>query len=326
MKNYSNLRRSCFHIFLLITALLSINGCKLVELQSKWLDREIIIDGNGIDWKDYPFFYDEKTRSNIGLYNDDTSLYLCFQTMDEKIQKQILDNGLYVWFNQTGKKDKERALCFPERGDSRRPGGPPPGMPGGLPDIPSDRSADISGFPKGKADDPGRHPTRSFPQGSTPAERVSMLFSEDDGGYNCSLEWAAKKGIEIKYNIDEQERLIYELKIPVVGNDSTIFVAKASESNQIGIGFMTAKSKMGDPPRGEMMGPGVSMGGPPGGGMGGPGGDMGVPDGGPGGPGGGRGGTPREGMKGPGGGAGIKAGALKIWTNVTLASKVLNIQ
>ena len=102
----------------------------------------------------------------------------------------------------------------------------------------------------------------------------------------------------MKYNIDDRNRFIYELKMPLVDTDRTAFIVKASETNQIGMGFMTAKMKKrgysGDMDR--RGGPGCAMGG----GM----------------PGGGVGGGPMR-----GGEEGKSGNSIEIWTTVTLASK-----
>jgi hypothetical protein len=83
-------------LFMIILVVL-LNGCKEpVELQSKWLDRRIVIDGDDIDWSNYPYFYDKKTQSCLGLYNDSENIYIHFQTMDRDIQKQIERMGLTI--------------------------------------------------------------------------------------------------------------------------------------------------------------------------------------------------------------------------------------
>lgn len=277
-------------IVFLMVSLLFLNGCNdPVDLQSKWLDKEIVIDADDNDWKDYPFLYDEKTRSLIGFYNDDKNLYVCFQTMDKDIQRQLISQGLYIWFNKTGGKEKELALCFPEGGGFGGLGGPggPPDMSSGMPGSPPD----MSGTQGGRSEDRNMPPKRPFPQGSTPDARLKILTSEDDEGYVCSLEKGARLGIEVRYTIDHRNRFIYELKMPFVETDKTAFVAEASASNQIGMGFMTAKMEKGGPPGG--MGEG----------------DM-ERDG--------------RGGGGPGGGMGSKGESLKIWINVTLASSPVN--
>jgi len=223
--------------------------------------------------------------------------------MDEKIQREILSQGLYIWFNKTGGKEKDLALCFPAGGGFGGPGGPggSPDRSRGMPGPPPDMSSEISG-PSGDIPERGSmSDRRPFLRGATPDSKLKIMTSADDRGYVCSMERAARMGIEVKYRIDQSNRFIYELKMPLVENDETAFIAEASAANQIGIGFMTLKVG-GKTPSGDRGGigggrPGEEVGG---GMRGGPGGGMGG---------------------GPGGGKGSKAGALEIWTNVTLASK-----
>jgi hypothetical protein len=214
MSNYKTVRGISF-LFLIILFLF-INGCKEpVEFQSKWLDRKIVIDANDEDWANYPFFYDEKSSSRMGMYNDDKNLYIYFQTTDTDIQQRITGQGLFLWFNKTGKKDKELALCFPSK--------------------------------------------RMFPQGAAPDEELKILSSEKDKGYKCNLEKAKNLGIEVMYTIDDSSRFVYELKMPIVETANTAFVIEASETNVIGLGFITGEAK-GKHHHGEMEREGMKRG------------------------------------------------------------------
>jgi hypothetical protein len=293
-------------IFFLMSSLLFLNGCKEpVDLQSRWLDKEIVIDANDIDWQDYPLFYDEKTRSCIGVYNDDANLYLCFQTMDEDIQRQLLSQGLFVWFNKTGGKDKELCVCFPTGGRSNGPGGPP-GRLSDMPGPPTDRPSGDRNMP------PGRPVGRD----SDTIEEIRLFTSDKDEGRPYTFQEAANLGIFARYMVDQRKRFIYELKIHLAESDKATYATVASAANKIGIGFMTAKStnrsKAGGMDREGMGGGDTRGGGRPGDDMGG----RGMPGGGMGG-----GGMPGGGMP---GGMGRSGDLLEIWTNVTLASNPFN--
>jgi hypothetical protein len=293
---------SCILIFLL-TPFLLLNGCKKpVDLNSKWIDREIVIDADDYDWKDYPFYYDEKTRSCIGLYNDNENLYICFQTMDEDVQRQITGQGLEVWFNQNGDKEKQLGIGYPV---GRQPGGPggPMDKSSGMPGPPPDRSSDMPGQPSEmESGDKKMPPKRTFGQGPDSVKALEILPSEDVTGYLYNFQRAAKIGIHARCTIDERGRFVYELKMPLMKTEKTPFAIATSAVRNIGIGFMTVEVK-------NRSGGGMGKGGRPGGGR--PGGGM---------PGGGRPGGGMDG--GPGGGVGGRGGDLEIWTNVTLASNL----
>lgn len=74
MAQYNKVKGISF-LFLIILVVF-FNGCKEpVAFQSKWLDKKIVIDAEDKDWDNYPFFYDEKTQSCLGLYNDSENIY-----------------------------------------------------------------------------------------------------------------------------------------------------------------------------------------------------------------------------------------------------------
>lgn len=288
----------------LVIFLMFFTGCKdPVNIQSKWLDRKITVDASDTDWINYPFYYDEKTRSCVGMYNDDKNLYVCFQTMDQDLQRQILSQGFTVWFNKTGKKKKELGIHFPTRGRFPGPGGPPDrsGDMAGHPSYDSPERPDPhSGMPPGENNTP---PGRQFQQVSAPDSELEILSSDSDEGYVSNPERIAGLGINVSYRIDDRGRFIYELKIPFVETDKTAFIAEASASNNIGVGFLTSGTR--DMDRGDRGRGGMDRGGMGGGGM--PRDGM---------PGGGQGGGPMH-----GGERGKSGKALEIWINVTLASK-----
>jgi hypothetical protein len=140
------------------------------------------------------------------------------------------------------------------------------------------------------------------PRGPIMDAMLKIMTGEEDEGYACNLEKAAKMGIEVKSKIDDKNRFIYELKMPFVEKENTAFFITPSALNQIGMGIMTEGMKRGGPPQG-MGGGGIDRGGrgPMGGGMGGMGG--------------GKGG----GLGGPMGGS--DKGSLEIWFKITLAPK-----
>lgn len=298
--------------FSLISFLL-MDGCRKPEnLQSKWLGREIVIDGNDSDWRDYSFFYDDKTRSCIGVYNDDANLYLCLQTMDENIQRQILTRGLFVWFNRTGGNNKELGICFPT---ARRLTGPGdfPGRPSGMHGTPLERQPDMSGLHAGMASGDRKMPPGQ-PQGRVPdvIEEIRLFTSDKDEGWPYTLQEAANLGIFTRYTLDQRKRFIYELKIHLAQGAEFVYGAVTSEANTIGIGFTTTRSTdrslsggmgRGDMGRGGMGRENMPVDNFSGEGMGGRGMS-----------GGGR----------PGGDMGRSEDSLDVWINVTLAANPIN--
>lgn len=82
-------------------------SCKVTsEIKSKWLDREIKIDGVGSEWIDCILYYSKETRCLVGIYNDDKNLYIKISTRGRDLQRMFSRSGFSVWFNGSGKKIK----------------------------------------------------------------------------------------------------------------------------------------------------------------------------------------------------------------------------
>ncbi len=299
----------------LIFIIVLLSGCReQISTQSRWLDRVIVIDAKDTDWIDYPYYYDKKTSSSIGLYNDDKNLFIYLQTSDKDIQRRILGQGLFVWFNKTGKKDKELALNFPSGRRFGRFEGTPPDAGSGKPNPPPDMSSGRGVTAFHVPDESDASFRDKVLQGSKKDEELRILSSEKDEGYKCTLERAKELGIEVRYAVDDMGMFIYELKMPVVETEITAFIAEASETNNLGMGFLSGMARempnldymdMGDIDRGPRDDGGIQGDRTQGGGMGG-----GMPG--------------RGGMRGgPMNGGEMEKGGknFEIWINVTLASK-----
>ena len=295
------MKKTCVYFCLLgFAAMVLLAGCNEPRLKSKWLDREITIDGIDSEWEDCRLYYDEDTRTSLGIYNDEEYLYLSFSTADRLLQRKILGQGLYTWFNPKGNTAKEVGILFPT------------GMMGKFTPGRGDRE---DGEDFGENGRPG---------GQSILLRRNLEMSSPDieihipgKGYenNILLAEIASLGLdaELKHHGD---RLAYELKIPLLDNDSMPDIVVAAGSGQIGIGFVTKefdrkRGKFGGGHGGRdggMGGPG-GKGGGRGGGMGGIGGGMGGPNR----KGGGFGGSDRSGMKG-------QLKVYELWIQVELAS------
>jgi len=293
---------------LIVTAVL-LSGCNEPRLESKWRDREITIDGFDSEWEDCRLYYDEDTRTRLGIYNDGQHLYLCLSTADEMLQRKVIGQGLYTWFNPRGNRDRAVGILFPtgtlgkfipgrdDWGRRREKGG----------GRGSDRRPEE---PPGEDGEPG--------EDSAPLPSPSLMSSPDleihipgkNYDTNILLEEIGGFGIEAQL-AHHGDRLVYELKVPLVENGLMPDITVGTRTGRIGIGFVTKGFD-----RKEMRGRS------PGGGRRGPGG--------PGGRGRGRdGGTERPGGKGRGpGGPGLDEmkemfKVYQLWTKVELASPPL---
>jgi hypothetical protein len=293
-------------------------GCMESKLESGWLDRVITIDGKAPEWAGREAYFDETNGLKIGFSNDAHYLYVYMSTWNQRTQRQILMNGLTVWFDATGGKGETFGVNYPMK---RSGPGMRESMPGARESMPGTRemSRDAS------AETP-RDMQKML--GSLVRDARGELAIVGPGGEPLASLAATDSGsTDIEAMIDIANRtLIYELKLPLAPTEGTPYAINAAPGKTIGIGFKVGTMELGQMKRpegssseGTGEGPGGGEGGFPGGG----GGGGGFPGGGGGGGGfpggGGGGGFPGGGMGGPGAMPG-RMQPFELWTKVRLAA------
>jgi hypothetical protein len=252
-------------IALTITVFLAVivsSGCgtKALEMESKWCDREILIDGKNREW-DGGITYIDDPNVAIGQFNDDTYLYLQLSSWDKEIVSHVIRSGITVWFDPEGGKKKSIGIHYPIRFEPK--------------DGPSDAE-----FEKPTMDERPDMLSTRYSQ----MQVIEILPGEDKEGIRLPVAEAETAGVSVAIGFDKRT-LVYELRIPLVRDGDHPFaigldpseLSKGEQSKTIGVGIETAeldmsefKEKMGEPPGGEegMSGgmPGGPGGGPPGGG------------------------------------------------------------
>jgi hypothetical protein len=299
--------------------LVSFCGCKNPEVTSLWLDRAIVIDGSDAEWENSKLYIEEANLS-LGLFNDADNLYLCLVTAERRTQRRIMGQGFTVWFDAKGGKDKSFGIHFPLGRMERMPNERPPSEDSEA--LPESESIEPD-TPDKQRGNPGIGPDESlFDRVQTEMEILGP--GKED---RLKLPLDGKEGIEVKTGF-ANERLVYELKVPLVRSEKTPYAVGVGSVNSVSIGFETSefnKSRM------RMPGRQGGHGAPPGGGMDEGGMDGGSGGGGFGGMGGGppgRGGMGRRGggSGGPPGGGTITSTPLKLWLNVAVAMENPAIQ
>lgn len=311
-------------VVILILCAGSLAGCRGLEVNSVLRSGEVSIDGVPAEWQGLTT-YVENPNSAIGVMNDDQYLYVCFSTPVKSLAAQVLRQGLTVWFDVGGGKDKgfgvhcpmgalppmadsmrtrERAGSPGTQGTARAPA--TPGAPGASREMPGGGMAGEGTVLRGFDD---------------ATERIEIIGPGKDE--RVVLPSSEGQGIEVKMG-NQAGRLIYELKVPLRVSEThhhAIGVEVAGpKASVVGIGLETPAVEteaLGQPPeRGEM--PGGMGGRMPGGGEPGEGGGA---EGG-GGPGGGPGSGPggMGGRGGPHSGQGEDAKGFEIWCRAKLAS------
>lgn len=73
----------------------------------------IKIDGNAKEWGDSLRFYDEKSKINYAIANDNDNLYVAVRIGDRTDQVRVLHAGLTLSIDTRGRKKETFALTFP---------------------------------------------------------------------------------------------------------------------------------------------------------------------------------------------------------------------
>ncbi len=88
------------------------SGCNQPELKGGWADREIRIDGDLADWGGEGSWFDNE-RVTVGACNDDHFLYLMLSSPDPTFLRHVVAQGLTVWIDPRGGKDKALGIRYP---------------------------------------------------------------------------------------------------------------------------------------------------------------------------------------------------------------------
>jgi hypothetical protein len=220
---------------------------KRVSTDSHWRTTDITIDGVPTDWTGPLVPFNDQPVS-IAAANDRDFLYLVLTTSDQSARRQIMRQGLVVWFDPSGGDKKHFGIKFPVGG------GGPEGMRGGHRSYGGASSQDQS-----QGDDRQQPPPDTQ---NEPPNRLEIFGPGKDDARSFTADRAP--GIEVK--VGQAEGLLtYELKVPIASNDSHPYALNAKPGSAIGVGLETPKMEM---PAGGGRGPG-GYGGGGGGGRGG---------------------------------------------------------
>lgn len=274
-------------LVLIVTMLCHLAWAK-PRLDSYWRKADITVDGKNLEWQG-TLGAIEKAALEIGLLNDDDSLYLSLSFPERRQMMRILMGGMVVWFEPEGGKKKKLGVRFPI------------GLRA-MQEESVDREVSANQPPQGSPD-----------REDINARLVEMLKLMEIilDGEKMRLPSREVPGIRAGVRAGESG-LFYERKVPLRASQDYPYAIGVLPNRVVGLGLEApqgGRSQGGNRPRGMGTG-GGSMAGP---GIDGDDGEDGMSGGGlnPGGLGGGRsGGTRRP----------PQMEGLKIWLEVNLAS------
>lgn len=230
---------------LILTLSLLHSGCSTLQLESTWKDRDITLDGKGGDWLGAKYYFEDSGVS-VGLINDGKYLYVSMMTENPMLRTQIMRQGLIVWLDPRGGKNKTFGIKFPL------------GRQGGEQDEEETDS-------RAMMDEIAREELMQRLQESM--TELEVLGPDDEVLGRMDIE--NTKGIEVQMR-NAGGTFVYELMVPLATSEEYPFALGAEPGDVIGVGFLSPKMQMRRPSgvRGGGRIPGGGGGMPPGGGGG----------------------------------------------------------
>ena len=275
------------------------------SVSSTWLTQAIPIDGSGNGWTGFSTLSDKPPLS-VAAANDGQFLYLAIRTSDPGTRRMIERQGLIVWIDAKGKKDKKFGLHYPEAAEMPAPGDGRSGRPGG---AGGGGYGGRGGYAGGQPPQEGQPQTQGpppDPQTDGRWQHMEIVGPGKNDKRDLMLDHVP--GIQVKVG-DQEGVLTYELRVPLQATSDAPYAIGVQPGAVIGLGLETPKIERPRRPGGFGGGFGGRGGGTAGGGMGGMGGGR-------------RGGFGGEGGGGEGGQSGgrMRMEPLKLWATVTLAT------
>lgn len=213
-------------VLLLFTLFLP--ACKTLELNSRWRDTEVTIDGNASEWEGKLSSLEDRDV-RFGVVNDSRDLYFCLVTADRDLQRQIMRAGLTLWFDRKAGEDKTFGIRFP------------------LPQFTANEGE--------RRERPFDRPPDSTMEFRPPlSSEVEVFGPEEHKSQHMTL--METGGIDVRLGYTHNT-LVYEAKIPLTDYGPTPFAIGTQPGSTIGIGIETmsrgaAERGSGRPPRGAM--------------------------------------------------------------------------
>ena len=88
-------------------------GCTKTIYPTAYQTTPVTVDGDLKDWNLPLQYYDEESRLNYSLSNDEQNLYICVRAVDQQSQLKMIHAGFNVWIDTTGKRNQTVGIRFP---------------------------------------------------------------------------------------------------------------------------------------------------------------------------------------------------------------------
>ncbi len=198
-------------LFIIFLSISSLVGCEKLEIESKWCENEIIIDGLIKDWGDKLEYIEDKNIF-IGLANDENYLYMCFIVpADNTLKRRITMQGLNIWFDNEIGKNKHFGIHYPI-GMLNMNMSPSPLM--------------------------GEDRTENFGLYGEDFEemisQIEILYSDEENNYTDYI--FNIDGIDVEF-FNSAKNILCEFKIPLISTDKHLYAIETKAGEKISLCF-----------------------------------------------------------------------------------------
>jgi hypothetical protein len=228
---------------ILLFSLLQV-GCTTYEIDSIWRSEEITIDGNSSDWMG-KLIYIEDANVSVGIQNDEDNLYLCLVAENQFIRAQMMSQGMTLWIDPAGGKEKVLGIRYPIGNQSMR----------------------MKRQPMSPEEDREARRERLQKAMTEATAELEIIGPGESNIKRLAIDKA--NGIEVAFQ-PSSGVTVYELKVPLLPNEQQPFAVGTQAGNTFGMGLEIPKmdrSAMKGARQGGMGGRRPGGGGMPGGGQ-----------------------------------------------------------
>src|SRR5580698_2665184 len=101
--------------FVIVLSIISVSCSHKLAPEGHFQTNPVVADGNTDDWTLPLRFSNEKFTYQYNVTNDNKNIYICVLSKDYQTQRRILKNGMTVYFDPKGEKNKTIDISFPLR-------------------------------------------------------------------------------------------------------------------------------------------------------------------------------------------------------------------
>ena len=225
--------------FLPVLSFTILSGCNRPDLISAWRDHEIVINGKYTDFGNVMTYYYEKEKIAINLFNDKDYMYICLISRNRRIETQLMESGLTLWFDPDGGRNKVFGIRFPL----------------GRISITKEESNNSNwqeqeeGKDAGEEKDGDENSWKQLEALEGSQEKIELIIESvnaenKDMLIELSLKDAIKQGIEAKIG-HQNDYFVYELKVPLIKSSQHQYAVGFKVGKPMGFGLGTVAKNAG---------------------------------------------------------------------------------